>query len=68
LAGGYFAFILWVFAITPGGPTSPVTPSIPTWLIALFSTFVHVGLLGAFAYRWLLVGEQVPAGEKPRAK
>lgn len=69
LAGGYFAFVLWVFSIVPASATTSVTPSIVAWAIALAVTFIHIGVYGALAYRWLVVRSSVskePAPSKAR--
>lgn len=44
------------------------TPSITTWIFALFLTFIHVGVLGALCYRWAAVREDVPAGPAKRRR
>ncbi|MGH2740213.1 MAG: hypothetical protein ACRDH6_07010 [Actinomycetota bacterium] len=66
LAGTYFAFILWTFAITPASAVTSVTPSFGIWAITLLLTFVHIGVLGAFTFRWLAVRDRIPAGPSPR--
>jgi hypothetical protein len=48
------------------GVSSPVTPSILTWGMGLLGTVAHVVVLGAFAYRWDSVREQVLAEEAKR--
>ena len=40
-------------------------PSIQVWLYGLFVTFLHVGYLAAFVYRWLLLKDQIP---EPRVR
>jgi hypothetical protein len=66
LTFGYFAFVLFLVSLVPQGPVSPATPTIQTWAIALGATFVHVGVLGAFVYRWLEVRDQVPEAAPAR--
>lgn len=68
LAGTYFAFILWTFAITPASAATSVTPSLGVWVLTLLFTFVHVGVLGAFVFRWLAVREEVPSGPAPKRR
>lgn len=62
----YFVFVLWVTSVTPQGQVPPATPTLVTWLITLGATWVHLGVLGAFTYRWLSVRDQVPAGPAKR--
>jgi hypothetical protein len=63
----YFAFVLYagVGATSAAGEAAPATPSILTWGVALLATFGHVVMLGALAYRWDAVREQV-LGEDSR--
>lgn len=61
---GYFLFLFWVSAISPFGPLAPATPDLATWSYGLVAAFVHVGILGAFVFRWEAVREQVPKEER----
>jgi hypothetical protein len=47
-------------ALAPGGGLLGVNPSIAMWAFALVCTFLHVGFLAAFAYRWIQAEDQVP--------
>jgi hypothetical protein len=53
-------------ATSVAGAASPVTPSIPTWGMAMLATFAHALVLGGLAYRWDSVREQVLAAEATR--
>lgn len=53
-------------ATAAAGANTPTTPSILTWGMALLATFVHAVVLGALAYRWDSVREQVLAAEAKR--
>jgi hypothetical protein len=68
LSFGYFAFALFLISIVPQPPVAPATPSVQSWAVSLATTFVHVSVLGAFVYRWLVVRDQVPKEAAPRAK
>lgn len=61
LVVAYFSFVFWASTITPTEALAPATPSVLTWAFALLATFVHAGVLGALALRWLAVRDQVPA-------
>jgi hypothetical protein len=55
----YFVFVYWLVTVNPtGGLLPPATPSLLTWTFALVATLVHVGVLGAVAYRWMAVREE----------
>jgi hypothetical protein len=56
----YFSFVFWAANLVAGAGAAPATPTIATWAFALLATFVHTGVLGALAFRWLAVKEQVP--------
>ncbi len=56
----YFLILFYSGAVAPFPVLGPATPSIGAWAYGLFSTFLHVSVLAAFAYRWLEVREQVP--------
>lgn len=62
----YFLVLFYSGAISPFGILTPATPSIEVWAYGLFLTFVHVAVLAAFAYRWIEVGDRVPATQGPR--
>jgi hypothetical protein len=59
LTGMYSVGSLLLLYFTTGGPAVPATPSITVWCYALFLSFVHTSVLGAFAYRWLLLRQPV---------
>ncbi|MGH2681865.1 MAG: hypothetical protein ACRDIX_01370 [Actinomycetota bacterium] len=64
----YFAVVLYagVGATAAAGESSPATPSLLTWGVALLATFGHVAVLGALAYRWDAVREHVLAEDTRR--
>jgi hypothetical protein len=64
LAAVYVFFALYVVLGLRGSAAAPVTPSIGVWAYVLFATFVHVSLLTALAYRWLMVRGVVGADEE----
>jgi hypothetical protein len=47
-------------AVAPGGALLGVNPSIGMWAFALVCTFLHLGFLATFAYRWIVAEDQVP--------
>ncbi len=47
-------------AIAPGGSLLGVNPSIGMWSYALVATFIHLGFLGTFAYRWIEAEHAIP--------
>lgn len=49
-----------LLALTPGGSELGVNPGLATWVWALLCTFVHLGFLAAFAYRFMTVEEEIP--------
>jgi hypothetical protein len=53
-------------AAAVGGEAHPATPSVLTWGVALLATVGHVVMLGALAYRWDVVRDQVLAEERGR--
>ena len=65
LVVAYFSFVFWAATITPAGPNPPITPSPAVWAFALVGSFVHVGVLGTFLFRWLAVRDEVPEA-RPR--
>jgi hypothetical protein len=64
----YFAVVLYagVGATATAGEAAPATPSVLTWVVALLATFGHAVMLGALAYRWDVVREQVLAEDGRR--
>ncbi|HZA60198.1 MAG TPA: hypothetical protein VE754_00775 [Actinomycetota bacterium] len=64
LVVAYFSFVFWSASIAPGGALAPATPSVAVWAFALLASFIHFGVLGALAYRWLAVRDQVPRPER----
>jgi hypothetical protein len=63
----YVAMTLTVSLFAPTSRVAAATPSITTWLFVLFVTFLHVTALATFAYRWLVVRDQVIRGPTDRA-
>ncbi len=57
-----------LLALTPGGAELGVNPALATWVWALACTFVHLGFLGAFAYRFMTVEDEVPEAPVRRAR
>ncbi|HEX8100091.1 MAG TPA: hypothetical protein VF660_07815 [Actinomycetota bacterium] len=68
LASSYIAFSLFVLAGTPASRVAAATPSILLWLYALLVAFVHVSVLGALTFRWLVVRESVLEQDSGRAR
>jgi hypothetical protein len=64
MAVAYVFFALYVVLGLRGSAAAPVTPSIEVWAYVLFATFLHVSLLTALTYRWLLVRSVVGADEE----
>ncbi len=56
-----------LLALAPEGSDLGVNPSLAAWVWALCCTFVHLGFLAAFAYRFMTVEDEVPA-EPVRAR
>ncbi len=52
--------IVIVVAVAPGGNAITANPSFPAWTYALIATFVHLGFLAAFCYRWIVAEPEVP--------
>jgi hypothetical protein len=60
----YFLLVLGVLLrFVPGLETFTANPSVATWMVVLFSNYLHLAFLGAFAYRWVFVENQV--GDEP---
>lgn len=57
-----------LLALTPGGGALGVNPGLATWVWALLCTVVHLGFLGAFAYRFMTVEDEVPETPVRRAR
>jgi hypothetical protein len=55
-----FLTLLILVVLAPGGNFLTVNPSAAMWAYALFCTFVHMGFLAAFAYRWMVAEPNVP--------
>jgi hypothetical protein len=60
-------FFLAVYVLVPVSSISlqPATPGFLTWVFVLIATLVHVGVLGAFVYRWLAVRDEPSVRGKP---
>jgi hypothetical protein len=60
-------FFLAVFVLVPVTSISlqPATPGFLVWVFVLIATLVHVGVLGAFVYRWLAVRDEPSVRGKP---
>jgi hypothetical protein len=51
----YITLTLFVSVVTPGSRVAAATPTLGVWLFVLFVSFLHLSVLGAFVYRWLLL-------------
>jgi hypothetical protein len=51
----YITLTLFVSVVTPGSRVAAATPSLGVWLFVLFVSFLHLSVLAAFVYRWLLL-------------
>jgi hypothetical protein len=58
LVMGYFLLTVAVLLQVGAGFLPPVTPSILIWSFGLVATLLHVGVLGALAFRWLAVRDE----------
>jgi hypothetical protein len=58
LAFSYLALTLFIQGLPAGLST---TPSFAVWAFTLFMTFIHLSVLGAFVFRWLVVGPELSA-------
>jgi hypothetical protein len=58
----YFLLTVAVLLQVGAGFLPPVTPSILIWSFGLVATLLHVGVLGALAYRWLAVRDEPSLG------
>ena len=54
---GYVVFALFIASVAPTSAVSPATPSILTWAFTLLVSYLHVGVLAAFTYRWVAARE-----------
>ena len=60
----YLALTLFVSFTTPANRVSAATPSILVWGFVLLVSFIHLSMLAAIAYRWLLIrdrADDIPA-------
>jgi hypothetical protein len=65
----YLALTLFVAVVTPGSRVADATPSVAVWAFALLVGFLHVAVLAAFTYRWLLIREHaLAAASEPRTR
>jgi hypothetical protein len=64
----YVFAALYVVIGLRGTAASPSTPSIEVWAYVMFATYVHVALLTALTYRWLLVRGIVGADDERAGK
>jgi hypothetical protein len=58
----YLLLAILLISTTPTSLAAPSTPSILVWGYVLFVSYLHVSVLAAFAYRWLVLREAVLAG------
>jgi len=57
----YFFLALPVLVgLAPGGTLITANPTLVTWTFAFVVSVVHVGFMGALAYRWVVVEPAVP--------
>ncbi|MFM8999596.1 MAG: hypothetical protein ACKOKE_05995, partial [Actinomycetota bacterium] len=56
----FFVALPLVPALAPQGSDLGVNPSLAAWLYALVATWVHVGFLAAFAFRYATIRDLVP--------
>jgi hypothetical protein len=66
LVMAYFLLFFYAVSVSPFGFVTSATPSPLVWAFALVVTLVHAGVLGALAYRWLAVRDQVSGDPAPR--
>lgn len=64
----YIVLLLFLGSLRPAGLIPPATPSFVVWFLVLSESFMHLLVLGAFAYRWVAVRDEVPAGPARRAR
>jgi len=56
----YVTLSLFVLLAAPGGATITANPSAQLWTFILVGTYLHVSFMAVFAYRWILVENEVP--------
>jgi len=66
LTFSYLAVALFISLATPNSRASQATPSIPGCVHVLFVNFLHLGVLGAYTFRWLFIRERGVAEEEAR--
>jgi hypothetical protein len=65
----YFFFVYWGATVIPVEALPPATPTLLTWMFVLVATLIHVAVLGAFAFRWLVVREnELVTAPRPRPR
>ncbi|HXF72315.1 MAG TPA: hypothetical protein VNO79_06875 [Actinomycetota bacterium] len=65
-----FVSLPLMVALAPEGSTITVNPAFGTWVYALAAAVVHLGFLGAFAFRWMAAEPLLPepAARAPRGR
>jgi hypothetical protein len=58
---GYLSLSFLLLSSTPSAGVARATPPVGVWVYVLFVSFLHLSVLGAFAYRWLAVREPILA-------
>jgi hypothetical protein len=58
---GYLSVAILVLASTPTARVATATPSLTVWIFVLFAGFLHLAVLAAYVFRWLVVREVVLA-------
>jgi len=66
LTFSYLAVALFLSLVTPSSRVSQATPSFQVWAYVLFVNFLHVSVLGAFTFRWLIIRDRVIEDEAAR--
>jgi len=56
---GYFLLFIFLTIATPSAGVVRATPPTTVWVYVLFVGFVHVSVLAAVTFRWLLMGDAV---------
>jgi hypothetical protein len=65
----YLTLALFIALFTPDSRVSAATPSLGVWMFTLLVSFLHVAVLAAFTYRWLLIREHaLAAASEPRTR
>lgn len=57
----YLALTLFLSVVVPGSRVAAATPSVAVWAYTLLVGFLHVSVLAAFTYRWLLIRDHALA-------